>query len=65
VIRQLENSLEHYQETLIINSEHADAAKNHKVVSDLVKKLRDIRKKQAEMEGKGEGKGEGRREVRS
>jgi Ca-activated chloride channel family protein len=58
LIRELENSLEHYQETLILNKDHADAKKNHDVVAELVKKLRDIRKEQAAMEGEGGGEGE-------
>lgn len=60
VIRQLENSLEHYQETLILNKDHAEAKKNHELVAELVKKLRDIRKEQAQQEGKGKGKGQGK-----
>lgn len=62
-IRQLENCVEHYQETLILNEDHARAKANHERVAELIKKLRDIRKQKAEEgQGKGKGKGEGKGE---
>ena len=57
-IRQLENSLEHYQEALALNFEDSDATKNHDLVEELIKKLRDIRQQKAQQgQGKGEGQG--------
>jgi Ca-activated chloride channel family protein len=59
VIRQLENSLEHYEEVLTYNKDHEPARKNLEAVADLVKKLRDIRKQKAQQQGEGQGEGEG------
>ncbi|HEX2748340.1 MAG TPA: VWA domain-containing protein, partial [Verrucomicrobiales bacterium] len=62
VVRQLENSLEHYQESLAFNGANKDAAKkNMKKVGDLVETLRKIRQEKAQQaQGKGEeGEGEG------
>jgi len=67
-IRLLENSVEHYQETLVINESHGGAQANHESVTELIKKLRDIRlqkiqaqgpgKKKSQGQGQGEGEGE-------
>jgi Ca-activated chloride channel family protein len=65
VIRQLENSIEHYQETLALNGDNKDAKSNLDAVVALVKTLRDIRKEKAESgegdgeEGEGTSKGKG------
>ncbi len=59
LIRQLENSMEHYQEAITINSDNKAAENNLASVSDYVKMLRDIRKEKAEGKGKGKGKGKG------
>lgn len=48
LVRQLENSLEHYQETLALNADRSDAETNYGLVSALVKHLREIRKEQAQ-----------------
>jgi Ca-activated chloride channel family protein len=65
VIRQLENSMEHYQETLTLNSQNKDAQKNLDKVTALVKELRNIREEKAkngqgESEGKSQGKSQGK-----
>ncbi|HEX2747223.1 MAG TPA: hypothetical protein VHM91_04420, partial [Verrucomicrobiales bacterium] len=60
VIRQLENSLEHYQESLAFNGTNKDAAKkNMDKVAALVETLRDIRKGKDKEEQQAQGKGEG------
>lgn len=59
LIRQLENSLEHYQETLVLNADHTAARNNHAAVAELVKKLREVREAKAQLQQqskKGKGK---------
>jgi hypothetical protein len=55
LIRQLENCLEHYQETLLLNATRSDAGANHDSVLAFVKQLREIRKGQARLKMKGNG----------
>ena len=58
VIRQCENSVEHYQETLSLAPDNKDAKKNHEEVVKFSEKLRDIRQQKAsEQQGKGKGEG--------
>jgi hypothetical protein len=51
IIRQLENCLEHYQETLVLNAGRGDAQTNHDTVLELIRRLRSIRIDQAQREG--------------
>lgn len=46
LIRQLQDSLANYQSTLALNSHHAEAAANEKVVEELLKKLQEELEKQ-------------------
>lgn len=65
-IRLLENAIEHYQETLLLNPDHAAAAANHKKVAEVINDLREIRKGKAgegepgEREGLSDGQGQGK-----
>ena len=73
LIRRLENSLEHFQECLVLDNDDAAARKNHDAVAELIRKLKEQReqmaqqqgqgkgqgKKQGKQQGKGEGKGQG------
>ncbi|HWB06638.1 MAG TPA: VWA domain-containing protein [Verrucomicrobiales bacterium] len=59
VTRQLENSLEHYQQTLVLNGDNKAAMTNMEKVAELVKKIRDIRVEKAkQQQGKAKGKGQ-------
>lgn len=53
LIRQLENSLENYQQSLILDPGNADTRTNHDITDDLIQKLRDIRKQMAQQQGEG------------
>ena len=73
LIKQLENSLENYQQSLVLEPENTDFKVNHDTTDDLIQKLRKIRQQVAEgqgqgkkqkggksgKKGKGSGKGEG------
>lgn len=61
VIRQLENSLENYQQSLILDPGSADTKANHDTTDELIQKLRNLRKKLAEQQGKGQGKKKGKK----
>ena len=60
LIRQLENSLENYQQSLVLEPENADFKANHDTTDDLIQKLRKIRQQVAEGQGKGKGKQPGK-----
>ncbi len=60
LIRRLENSLEHFQETLVLNSDNAAARKNHDAVAELIKKLKEKREQMAQQQGQGEGQQQGK-----
>jgi Ca-activated chloride channel family protein len=57
LIRQLENSLENYQQALVLSPDHPDFKANHDTTDQLIQKLREIRKKMAEQQGQGQGEG--------
>ena len=53
LIRQLENSLENYQQALILKPDEADFKANHDTADALIQKLRQLRKEMAEQQGQG------------
>lgn len=53
LIRQLENSLENYQQSLILDPGNADTKTNHDITDDLIQKLRDLREQMAQQQGEG------------
>ncbi len=57
LIKQLENSLENYQQALILLPEDKNVQANHDTTDDLIQQLRKIRQTMAEQQGKGKGKG--------
>ena len=57
LIRQLENSLENYQQSLVLEPGNADYKANHDTTDELIQKLRKIRQQMAEGQGKGKKKG--------
>ncbi len=57
LIRRLENSLEHFQECLVLNNENAAARKNHDAVAELIRKLKEQREQMAQQQGQGQGQG--------
>ncbi|MES2706969.1 MAG: VWA domain-containing protein [Verrucomicrobiota bacterium] len=57
LIRQLENSLENYQQSLTLDPGNADTKTNHNTTDDLIQKLRNLRKQLAKQQGQGKGKG--------
>ena len=63
LIRQLENSLENYQQALVLEPSNEDFQANHDTTDELIQKLRDIRQKVAEGQGKGKegGKNKGKK----
>ena len=61
LIRQLENSLENYQQAMTLLPEHADIKANHDTTDELIQKLRQIRKQMAEQQGEGKGKDKGKK----
>lgn len=58
LIRQLENSLENYQQALILKPGDEDFQANHDTTDALIQKLREIRKAMAQQQGKGKKKGQ-------
>jgi tetratricopeptide (TPR) repeat protein len=56
LIRQLENSLENYQQALALQPDEADFKANHDTTDALIQKLRTLRKQMADQQGEGEGK---------
>ena len=61
LIRQLENSLENYQQALVLEPENIDFKANHDTTDELIQKLRKIRQAMAEQQGKGQGKDKGKK----
>lgn len=61
LIRQLENSLENYQQALVLEPENEDFKANHDTTDELIQKLRKIRQAMAEGQGKGDGKDKGKK----
>jgi len=61
LIRQLENSLENYQQALVLEPENADFKANHDTTDELIQQLRKIRQEMAEQQGKGQGKDKGKK----
>ena len=57
LIKQLENSLENYQQALVLDPEQEDFKANHDTTDELIQKLRKIRQQVAEGQGKGKQKG--------
>ena len=66
LIRQLENSLENYQQSLVLEPENDNFKANHDTTDELIQKLRKIRQQIADGQGKGKkgpkGKGQGESE---
>lgn len=58
LIRQLENSLENYQQALVLLPDDENVKKNHDTTDKLIQQLRDIRQATARQQGKGEKGGE-------
>ena len=61
LIRQLENSLENYQQAMALQPEQADIKANHDTTDELIQKLRQIRKQMAQQQGEGKGKDKGKK----
>lgn len=60
LIRQLENSLENYQQSLVLDPGNADTRANHDTTDDLIQKLRKIRKALAQQQGEGQDQKDGK-----
>jgi tetratricopeptide (TPR) repeat protein len=58
LIRQLENSLENYQQSLVLDPGNADTQANHDTTDELIQKLRKIRKVLAQQQGEGKQDGQ-------
>lgn len=61
LIRQLENSLENYQQSLVLDPGNADTQANHDTTDELIQKLRKIRKALAQQQGEGKDPKDGKK----